>query len=98
MNAHVIYTEINYMEIVVIAEVFNAATGGYDTTNIFYYTYSDSEQIPEVIPKTYHEFMWYLNGRRHFNSAMGFDGNNNVTNISPIVKNKIKKERNCIIS
>lgn len=63
------------MEIVVAAEVFDAMTGGHCTTNVFYYTYSNTVQVPQVIPKTYHEAMWYLDGRRHFNAAMGFDDN-----------------------
>ncbi|KAJ6645243.1 Acyl-coenzyme A thioesterase 9, mitochondrial [Pseudolycoriella hygida] len=75
MHAHVIYTERNYVEIVVAAEVFDASTGGHCTTNVFYYTYSINVQVPQVIPKTYHEAMWYLDGRRHFNDAMGLDKN-----------------------
>ena len=58
------------MEIVVVAEVFDATTGGHATTNVFYYTYSDTEKVPEIIPKTYHEAMWYVDGRRRFNAAM----------------------------
>lgn len=73
MHAHVIYTESKYMEIVVAAEVFDASTGGHNTTNVFYYTYSNTVKVPQVIPKTYHEAMWYLDGRRHFNDAMGLD-------------------------
>lgn len=65
------------MEIVVVAEVFDASTGGHNTTNVFYYTYSNTEKVPEVIPKTYHEAMWFLDGRRRFNNAMGLDGNRN---------------------
>lgn len=58
------------MEIVVAAEVLDASTGGHCTTNVFYYTYSNDVPVPQVIPKTYHEAMWYLDGRRHFNAAM----------------------------
>lgn len=73
MHAHVIYTEKNYMEIVVAAEVLDASTGSHSTTNVFYYTYSNNVPVPQVTPKTYHEAMWYLDGRRHFNAAMGMD-------------------------
>ncbi|KAG4075120.1 hypothetical protein HA402_004159 [Bradysia odoriphaga] len=73
MHAHVIYTEKNYMEIVVAAEVFDASTGSHSTTNVFYYTYSNNVPVPQIIPKTYHEAMWYLDGRRHFYTAMGLD-------------------------
>lgn len=66
MQAHVLYTELNYMEIVVIAEVFDPISGSQTTSNSFYYTYSISEPLPQVLPKTYHESMWFLDGRRKF--------------------------------
>jgi acyl-coenzyme A thioesterase 9 len=73
MQAHVIYTEVNMMEIVVIAEVFNAVTGEQSTTNSFYYTYSVSDRLPQVYPKTYHEAMYFIDGRRRFKYAIGMD-------------------------
>lgn len=73
MNAHLIYTEMNYMQIVVIAEVFDASTGAHHTSNVFYYTYSKPDKVPTVVPKTYHEAMWYLDGRRRFQNAMNLD-------------------------
>lgn len=74
MNAHVIFTDVNYMEIVVVTETFDAATGSRTMTNEFYYTYLTQEPVPQIIPRTYHEAMWYLDGRRKFNAAMGLDG------------------------
>lgn len=73
LTAHVVYTELNYMQIVVTAEVFDAASGQHNTTNMFYYTYSKDERVPAVVPKTYHEAMWYLDGRRRFQNAMNLD-------------------------
>lgn len=70
MSAHVLYTELNYMEIVVIAEVFDPITGTQSTTNSFYYTYSIDQTLPQVIPKTYHEAIHYIDGRRKFRSIM----------------------------
>lgn len=75
MEAHVIYTDVHYMQIVVVAEALDAGNGTHSTTNTFHYTYSNTEKVPEVIPKTYYEAMWYLDGRRKFNSAMGLDDN-----------------------
>jgi len=66
MQAHVLYTELNYMEIVVIAEVLDPLTGLETTTNSFYFTYSVAEQLPVVHPKTYHESMYFIDGRRKF--------------------------------
>lgn len=74
MNARVIYTEANYMEIVVVNETFDSASGQNSTTNVFYYTYSIHDPVSQIIPRTYHEAMWYLDGRRKFNAAMGLDG------------------------
>lgn len=70
MNAHVLYTELNYMEIVVIAEVFDPITGSQSTTNSFYYTYSIADSLPQLLPKTYHEAIWYIDGRRKFRNIM----------------------------
>lgn len=75
MHAYVIYTEVNYMQIMVIAESIDAGTPNTaNTTNTFYYTYSNSETVPEIVPKTYYEAMCYLDGRRKFQEAMGLNG------------------------
>lgn len=66
MQAHVLYTELNFMEIVVLAEIMDPITGTLTTSNSFYYTYSISEPLPQVIPKTYHEAIWFVDGRRKF--------------------------------
>ncbi|XP_052865787.1 acyl-coenzyme A thioesterase 9, mitochondrial-like [Anopheles cruzii] len=73
MQAHVIYTDLHYMEIVVLADVYDAVTGQQTTTNSFFYTYSVAERLPKIMPKTYHEAMYYLDGRRKFRYAMGID-------------------------
>lgn len=74
MTAHVIYTDMNYMEIVVVTETSDSFHGEPNTSNVFYYTYSSPEKVPRIMPRTYHEAMWYLDGRRKFNAAMGLDG------------------------
>lgn len=70
MSAHVLYTELNYMEIVVIAEIFDPVSGSMSTSNSFYYTFSVPDALPQVIPKTYHEAMYYIDGRRKFRAIM----------------------------
>lgn len=81
MHAHVIFTDKNYMEVVVVNETYDATTGDHTTTNVFYYTYSTTDIVPQVIPKTYNEAMWYLDGRRKFNGALGLDGSENKADI-----------------
>lgn len=75
MKANVTYTEQHFMQIVVIAEVFDPETRSHVTSNVFHYTYSNKiGHVPILMPKTYHEAMWYLDGRRHFQNAMDLDG------------------------
>lgn len=75
MSAHVLYTEVNFMEIVVIAEIFDPVSGSMSTSNSFYFTFSVPGNLPQVIPKTYHEAIWYIDGRRHFRAIMEAKGN-----------------------
>lgn len=66
MNAYVVYTQMQYVQISVYAETFNGNTGDVNTTNEFHFTYIIPEIVPEVVPRTYHEAMMYLDGKRHF--------------------------------
>lgn len=70
LEANVIYTEMNYMEVVVVAQVFNVHSNERNTTNVFYYTYSTDVKLPDVIPRSYHEAMWFIDGRRKFTASM----------------------------
>lgn len=70
MSAHVLYTELNFMEIVVVAEIFDPVSGTMSTSNSFYYTFSVPDTLPQLIPKTYHESMWHIDGRRKFRAIM----------------------------
>lgn len=89
MQAHVIYTDLHYMEIVVLADVYDAMTGQQTTTNSFYYTYSVAERLPSIMPKTYHEAMYYLDGRRKFRYAMGIDTPRNAAAGDEAAKSKL---------
>ncbi|XP_054266667.1 acyl-coenzyme A thioesterase 9, mitochondrial-like [Macrosteles quadrilineatus] len=71
MTAQVIYTEQNFMQILVRAEVTNPFSGQTTTTNIFHYTYEAPDLVKPVMPNTYYEAMMYIDGRRHFQEVMG---------------------------
>lgn len=71
LTSYVCYTELNYMQIACYAEVFDPRTGRNVTTNDFHYTFSIPEELPEVIPESYHECMMFLDGRRRFQHVMG---------------------------
>ena len=69
LNSQVCYTEADKLQVRVSAEVLDPETGELSLTNVFQYTFGvrgvDS-RVPMVIPKTYHEAMMWLEGRRHY--------------------------------
>ncbi|KAK2144553.1 hypothetical protein LSH36_748g02081 [Paralvinella palmiformis] len=72
MSTQVVYTEGPYMQVKVHAEVVNPNTGEHETTNIFYYTFKCyAGDVPVVMPKSYSEYMMYIDGKRHFDDASG---------------------------
>ncbi|XP_030370300.1 acyl-coenzyme A thioesterase 9, mitochondrial-like isoform X2 [Scaptodrosophila lebanonensis] len=75
MTAYVVYTKLNYMQIMTVAEVIDTSSGGdrNQTTNTFYYTFSAPDTVTEVLPRSYHETMWYIQGRRKFQYSMGLN-------------------------
>ncbi|XP_022085419.1 acyl-coenzyme A thioesterase 9, mitochondrial-like [Acanthaster planci] len=66
LSSQIAYTERNYMQLRVHAEVVDPKTGERDTTNVFHFTVKSNGPVPPVQPKTYGESMLFLNGRRHF--------------------------------
>uniref|UniRef100_A0A1B0B1Q4 HotDog ACOT-type domain-containing protein n=1 Tax=Glossina palpalis gambiensis TaxID=67801 RepID=A0A1B0B1Q4_9MUSC len=73
MIAYVVYTEVNYMQMMTIADLIDSSTGDQLTSNIFYYTFSAPDKVPEILPRSYHETMWYIHGRRKFKYALGLE-------------------------
>lgn len=70
MYAHVVFTQMQYIQITVYVETFDPQTGQSDTTNVVHFTYEVPEIVKEVYPRTYHEAMMYIDGRRHFYEIM----------------------------
>ncbi|XP_066478526.1 acyl-coenzyme A thioesterase 9, mitochondrial isoform X2 [Tiliqua scincoides] len=70
LSSQVCYTEKNYIQIRVHTEVYDPDTREHNTTNVFHFTFMLDKEIPQIVPKTYGESMLYLDGKRHFNSAM----------------------------
>ncbi|XP_048247172.1 acyl-coenzyme A thioesterase 9, mitochondrial-like [Haliotis rufescens] len=69
LSSQVVYTHKSLMQVKVHAEVLDVDTGVRETTNDFHFTFdSQDENLPRVIPKSYAEFMLYLDGKRHFES------------------------------
>ena len=70
MMAYIVYTEGKHIQIMTVAEILDPSGKITLTTNRFYYTFSCAGKVTTVLPRTYHETMWYIHGRRIFNYAM----------------------------
>jgi len=70
-NSQICYTQEQFMQVRVSAEILNPETGGMSVTNVFQYTFKMKEKTPrQIIPKTYHEAMMWLQARRHFKNSL----------------------------
>ncbi|XP_061483292.1 acyl-coenzyme A thioesterase 9, mitochondrial isoform X2 [Rhineura floridana] len=70
LSSQVCYTEKNNIQVRVHSEVYDPDTRVHHTTNVFHFTFMLEKEIPNIVPKTYGESMLYLDGKRHFDSAM----------------------------
>jgi len=64
LSSIVVYTGERHAQIRVVAEVYNAKTDSFEATNTFYFLFSAQSSIAQVMPKTYGEYILYLDGRR----------------------------------
>jgi acyl-coenzyme A thioesterase 9 len=66
-NAVIGYTEKDSVVVRVVAEVEDYKSGTRDLTNTFYFTFKtfDGSEVPSVIPRSYKEYVIYLDSRRH---------------------------------
>ncbi|XP_064552609.1 acyl-coenzyme A thioesterase 9, mitochondrial isoform X1 [Drosophila montana] len=70
MTAHVVYTAQNYIQLMTVAQNWDAKSGENTTTNVFYFTYQTNKIVDEVLPGSYREMLWYIHGRRKFMTAL----------------------------
>lgn len=69
MSSQIVYTQDKDIQVHVHAEVIDPDLGSRSTSNNFHFTFRCHEPtIPDVMPKTYAEYMLYLDGKRHFES------------------------------
>ncbi|XP_054746318.1 acyl-coenzyme A thioesterase 9, mitochondrial-like [Anastrepha obliqua] len=75
LTSYVVYTELNYLQIMTVIDVLDTSGGGSGqvTTNVFYSTYKSNETVHQILPRSYHETMWYIQGRRKFKYSMGLE-------------------------
>ncbi|KAH8258298.1 hypothetical protein KR038_009298, partial [Drosophila bunnanda] len=71
MTAYVVYTWHNFLQIRTVCDVIDHDTGAQVTTNTFNFTFAVKEDIvvPQVLPLSIHETIWYTHGRRTFEKS-----------------------------
>ncbi|XKL67252.1 hypothetical protein PGB90_010672 [Kerria lacca] len=70
LNGQVVFTEQNFIQVVVHAEVYDPITSKTINTNSFHYTFQANNVVANVMPYSYHEAMMYIDGKRHFQQAI----------------------------
>lgn len=73
MSAYITYTELNFIEVMTVVEIIDSLTKETITSNILFFTYASQDIVPEIVPKTYQETVWYIHGRRVFKKAMDIE-------------------------
>lgn len=65
LSSAIVYTGDQYLQTRVVAENLDPKTGKKVTTNTFHFHFASENNIDQVIPKSYGEYILYINGRRH---------------------------------
>ena len=65
-HSQVVFTHDNHVQTRVSAEVMDRTTQKLKLTNVLQITWDLPFEVPSVVPKSYHEAMAYLTGRRHY--------------------------------
>lgn len=73
LSSQVVFTKACYIQIRVHAEVLKPTDAHGETSNVFYFTFGtvNGDNVPGVMPKTYAEYMTFVDGKRHFEAVMG---------------------------
>jgi acyl-coenzyme A thioesterase 9 len=69
LSSQVTYTSGPFLQVKVHAEVVDPKTGVHQTTNVFHFTFYNKSDVPQVVPKSYAEYMIYVDGKRHFEAS-----------------------------
>ncbi|XP_017852791.1 acyl-coenzyme A thioesterase 9, mitochondrial isoform X2 [Drosophila busckii] len=64
ITAYVVYTSGIYMQLMTIVQALNANTLEKLTSNAFYLTFAGELAVKELLPSSYQETLWYLNGKK----------------------------------
>ncbi|KAH8305397.1 hypothetical protein KR018_001764 [Drosophila ironensis] len=73
VTAFVVYTYENLINNKIAVSAIDADTHQQILSTALHITYTCKHKVPEILPKSYHEGVWYLRGRRHFQAFLRAD-------------------------
>ncbi|XP_043950115.1 acyl-coenzyme A thioesterase 9, mitochondrial [Drosophila biarmipes] len=65
LKAYVVYTQDNYVQLMTVVDAIDGKSFTQFHSNTLHLTYSCRQEVPEVLPRSYSEALWYLSGRRY---------------------------------
>ncbi|KAH8279807.1 hypothetical protein KR054_006393, partial [Drosophila jambulina] len=65
-TAYVVYVHGKYIQLMTVVNSLDAVNFTEVHTNALHLTYETDRLMPEILPSSFHEALWYLDGRRHF--------------------------------
>ncbi|XP_064548900.1 acyl-coenzyme A thioesterase 9, mitochondrial [Drosophila montana] len=68
VTSYVVYTFERYIQLLTIVQALDANNMVQITTNALHLTYKAERNVTEVLPSTYQETLWYINGRNKFHA------------------------------
>ncbi|EDW64634.1 acyl-coenzyme A thioesterase 9, mitochondrial [Drosophila virilis] len=78
VTAYVVYTFERYMQLLTIVQALDANSMVQITTNVLHLTYKAEGNVKEVLPSSYQETLWYINGRNKFDAFQKLRGTRKV--------------------
>ncbi|XP_043662296.1 acyl-coenzyme A thioesterase 9, mitochondrial isoform X2 [Drosophila teissieri] len=67
LKAYVVFTHENFIQLLTVVNASSATSFEELKCNVLHLTYSCKDVVPEILPRSYHEALYYLTGRRYFN-------------------------------
>ncbi|XP_017026132.1 acyl-coenzyme A thioesterase 9, mitochondrial isoform X2 [Drosophila kikkawai] len=76
-TAYIVYTHGKYIQLMTAVKSLDAVNFTEVHTNALHLTYKVDRPVPEIMPSSFHEALWYLEGRRHFETFLkSLEGDN----------------------
>lgn len=70
VTAYVVYTHDNYIQMMTVVNSVDASNFTEVHSNSLHLTYAVDHPVPEILPSSFQEALWYMEGRRYLKSYL----------------------------